>query len=113
MLAIIREITSGEPCGNANATRRSSNGTEDVGATQANSVHFETLRKYGIRRDDLLDACTSVYVGAWLYAKKVRKYGNTWTAVGAYHSETPHLRDAYANRIKRWIDEWAREGRLQ
>jgi hypothetical protein len=50
---------------------------------------------------------------AWLYAKKVRKHGNTWTAVGAYHSETPHLRDAYAKRIKRWIDDWRREGRLQ
>ena len=41
----------------------------------------------------------SYFVGAWLYAKKVRRHGNTWAAVGAYHSETPHLRDAYARKI--------------
>lgn len=52
----------------------------------------------------LLDACVPNYVGTRTYARKIKKHGNTWAAVGAYHSETPTLRDAYARRIHDIVD---------
>ena len=54
----------------------------------------------GVAPPELLDQCKNVFVGAWHYKKMIRKYGNTWEAVGAYHSETPALRDAYARDIQ-------------
>lgn len=34
------------------------------------------------------------------------RYGNTWQAIGAYHSETPHLRDEYARNIHAVLVSW-------
>ncbi len=36
-----------------------------------------------------MQPCVSVYVAAWRLREMTNKYGNTWAAVGAYHSETP------------------------
>jgi hypothetical protein len=36
----------------------------------------------------------------------MNKYGNTWQAVGAYHSETPALRDKYAQQIVAILRKW-------
>lgn len=110
---VLRAIAAEESSFKADAVGRNTNGSEDVGVTQTNSVHFEELRRYGIGRNDLFDACTSIYVAGWLLQKKIRKHGNTWTAVGAYHSETPEKRDSYAKRIKRTIDAWARAGHIK
>ncbi|WP_194725914.1 lytic transglycosylase domain-containing protein [Noviherbaspirillum malthae] len=110
---ILRAIAAEESSFKPNAVGRNSNGSEDVGVTQTNSVHFEELRRYGIGRNDLFDACTSVYVAGWLLQKKVKRHGNTWTAVGAYHSETPEKRDSYARRIKRTIEAWTRAGYIK
>jgi soluble lytic murein transglycosylase-like protein len=75
---------------------KNTNGSVDVGCMQINSVHFKELARHGVFPNDLLDQCKNIYIGAWHYKKMVRKYGNTWEAIGAYHSETPHLRDRYA-----------------
>lgn len=75
---------------------KNTNGSVDVGCMQINSVHFKELSSYGVFPPDLLDQCKNIYIGAWHYKKMIRKYGNTWTAVGAYHSETPKFRDPYA-----------------
>lgn len=76
------------------------NGSVDVGCMQINSVHFPELANYGVAPRELMDQCKNVFVGAWHYKKMVRKYGNTWAAVGAYHSETPALRDKYAQEVQ-------------
>jgi hypothetical protein len=34
------------------------------------------------------------------------KYGNTWQAIGAYHSESPKHRDAYARSIQQILLSW-------
>ena len=91
------------------AVRKNSNGSYDIGLTQTNSVHLKELAKFGIGPRHLQDACVSAFVGAWLYRKKVVKHGNTWVAVGAYHSETPHLRDAYARRVHAIVLRWHRQ----
>jgi hypothetical protein len=71
------------------------NGTIDIGATQTNSQHFKTLAKWGIEPGHLYDFCLSTFVGAWLYRSAIQKFGNTWFAVGAYHSVTPHFNARY------------------
>lgn len=85
---------------------RNTNGSVDVGCMQINSVHFRELERHGIFPHDLLDQCKNIYIGAWHYKKMVRKYGNTWTAIGAYHSETPHLRDRYAQGVFRILKKY-------
>lgn len=104
---ILRGIAMVESGGcRGNLVNRNSNGSVDVGCTQTNSIHFKELRKYGIAANDLMDACNSIYVSGWLLKKKMLRHGNTWKAVGAYHSETPHLRDAYAAKVRRYTNQW-------
>lgn len=73
---------------------------EDIGLMQINTVWMSQLARYGITRDALLrDACLNVMVGAWILAQQQAKFGNTWYAVGAYHSQTPALNQRYAHRV--------------
>lgn len=92
---VLKAIVRHESRGRAGTVTQNSNNTIDVGLTGINSVHFAELRQKGVAPEHLLDECVSVYVGAWKYAKKVYKYGNTWRAVGAYHSETPYYNSRY------------------
>lgn len=92
---ILRAIVRHESRGHANTVARNTNGSIDVGLVGTNSVHFDELIKKGIAPAYLLDECVSVYWGAWNYSKKVYKYGNSWMAVGAYHSETPYFSARY------------------
>lgn len=84
---------------------KNTNGSVDVGCMQINSIHFKELAKHNVHPDDLKgDQCKNIFVGAWHYKKMILKYGNTWTAVGAYHSETPFYRDRYSNSVyKIWL----------
>ena len=50
--------------------------------------------------------CANVYIAAWHLRQQMNKYGNTWQAVGAYHSETPALRDQYAQQIVGILRKW-------
>lgn len=92
---ILTAIVLHESRGRPSTINRNSNGSIDVGLTGINSVHFLELQRKGVAPENLMDECVSVYVGAWTYAKKVFKYGNTWQAVGAYHSETPYYGQRY------------------
>ena len=75
------------------------NGSTDFGLTQINSVWLPHLKKFGINAKNLMDPCTNLHVGAYILALSVRQYGNTWNAIGAYHSSTPARRDRYAQSI--------------
>jgi soluble lytic murein transglycosylase-like protein len=82
------------------------NGTIDIGLMGINSVHLRELGGYGIPPGRLGEACTNAYVGAWFLRRKIDKYGNTWQAVAAYHSETPEIGAGYAQRIQRILAGW-------
>lgn len=88
------------------AIGRNTNGSVDLGAFQTNSVHLPELAKYGINAQDLMNGCVSAYVGAWRLRSMINKYGLSWNAVGAYHSETPQLRDRYAAAIQGILIQW-------
>jgi soluble lytic murein transglycosylase-like protein len=89
----------------ANATNVNTNGSTDMGMMQINSIHLPELKRYGVKATDLYDGCKNVYTGAWILRKQMDKYGNSWQAIGAYHSATPSFRDAYALRVRNTV-QW-------
>lgn len=88
------------------ALARNANGTWDIGAFQINSIHLARLAAAGIDLHALRDGCTSADVAASHYAEQVRRDGNTWQAVGAYHSRTPSRAAWYANAIAEQLMRW-------
>ncbi|AEG67913.1 lytic transglycosylase domain-containing protein [Ralstonia solanacearum] len=103
---VLRAIVWFESKGDPRAVHRNADGSVDIGQAQINSIHFGTLAHYGVPRHALTDACVNIYVAAWLLKQKMVKHGNTWRAIGAYHSETPAQRDAYARSIQRVLVTW-------
>lgn len=79
---------------------------ESIGIMQINSWWFPKLQGAGISREHLWDACTNIRVGAWILSQEIRRYGNTWTAVGAYNS------GALTEKTKKWkIEEYKKYAR--
>jgi soluble lytic murein transglycosylase-like protein len=64
-------------------------GNQALGQMQINTIHLPKLRPFGIDREDLFNACVSQYVGAWVLADCIQKFGTTWKAVGCYYTG-PH-----------------------
>ena len=102
---ILRAIAAVESHGNPQAIHHNRNGTTDIGELQINSIHLRELAAFGIRAKDLLDECVNVDVAAWHLKKQMLAFGNTWDAVGAYHSRNPRLRDEYAKLVKAKLEE--------
>ncbi|MBR7895499.1 lytic transglycosylase domain-containing protein [Burkholderia multivorans] len=103
---ILRAIAWQESRNRPSALNKNTNGSVDYGLMQINSVHLSALSRYGIDRDTLMEPCKNVYIAAWHLRQKMNRYGNTWQAVGAYHSETPALRDKYARQIAAILAQW-------
>jgi soluble lytic murein transglycosylase-like protein len=103
---ILRAIAWQESHNRPDAVHRNANGSTDYGVMQINSVHLPVLSQYGISQSTLMEPCKNVYIAAWHLRQKMNKYGNTWAAVGAYHSETPPLRDQYAEQIAAILRKW-------
>ncbi|WP_322042099.1 lytic transglycosylase domain-containing protein [Paraburkholderia sp. J67] len=107
---VLRAVAWRESKGDASAVNRNTNGSIDVGQAQINSIHFSELARQGIPHRALTDPCVNIFVAAWLLKQKMVRYGNTWRAIGAYHSESPGERDAYARSIQAILVSW---GQLQ
>ena len=87
------------------------NGTWDLGPFQVNTVHLRELAAMGISPDVVLrDGRVNAHAAAWLLRKEYRRTSNLWQAIGAYHSRTPHRRDAYIRRVKSNLERLKREG---
>lgn len=103
---VLRAILQVESGFNPKAINKNRNGTVDVGIAQMNSMHFKELRKYGVAPDDLMDACLATYVAAWHLRKQLSAHGNTWFAVGAYHSATPCFNRRYVSLVWNVLLKW-------
>lgn len=89
------------------ALARNANGSIDVGAFQINSVHLQELGRFGIDRTALADGCISADVAAWHYRRQIDLLGDSWQAVGAYHSRTPARAAWYANQVAAILMRWS------
>lgn len=96
---VLYAIAQQESSLNPRAVNSNGNGSTDFGLTQINSLWLPHLKQFGINAENLMDPCTNLHVGAYILALNVRQHGNTWNAIGAYHSNTPSLRDRYAQSI--------------
>ncbi|SMG37440.1 lytic transglycosylase domain-containing protein [Paraburkholderia susongensis] len=103
---ILRAIAWQESHNRPDAQHKNANGSTDYGVMQINSIHLPVLAQYGISQGTLMEPCKNVYIAAWHLRRQMNKYGNTWQAVGAYHSETPALRDKYAQQIVAILRSW-------
>lgn len=99
LLKAIAKVESSENPNAININRQFKTHNEDIGLMQINSRWLPELQNYGISREHLLDACVNAHVGAWILSRQIKVYGNTWKAVGAYHSATPALNSKYAHRV--------------
>ena len=68
------------------AINHNTNGSVDVGLMQINSRWFPQLAVMGVQPGDLWNPYINIYVGAWVLAGEIRRFGYTWQAVGAYHA---------------------------
>lgn len=80
-------------------------GSYDIGCMGINSSWLPLLRtKFGITEQDLYQPCTNIHVGAWLYARNIRQFGDDWRAIGAYGAVSEHKRIEYAWKINSKLD---------
>jgi hypothetical protein len=96
---LLRSIAYYESHLNPSAIHRNENGSVDIGLMQINSIHLRSLTERGIDRAMLADASVNADVGASLLRQHIDEYGETWQAVGEYHSHSPAFRSQYAHAI--------------
>src|ERR1700674_5544774 len=65
-VTILQAIALVESSGNAKAIGKNVNGTVDYGMMQINSSHLKELKRYGVTKQDLMNSCKNVMIGAWL-----------------------------------------------
>ena len=102
---LVRVIAQKESGMRANAVNVNADGSEDIGLMQVNSSELPTLARFGIGRAQLFDACVNAYVGTWILASKIRRFGPTWKAVGAYNASSGAKQLVYANDIYRRLQQ--------
>jgi soluble lytic murein transglycosylase-like protein len=104
---LVRAIAQKESHMRADAVHVNTDGSEDIGLMQVNSDELPNLARFGIGRDQLFDACVNAYVGTWILARKIRRFGPTWKAVGAYNASSGSKQLVYANDIYRRLQQVA------
>ncbi|MBU6486205.1 MAG: lytic transglycosylase domain-containing protein [Burkholderiales bacterium] len=98
---LVRAIAQQESSMRAETVTVNNNGTVDIGLMQINSSWLPMLARFGVSREQLLNGCVNAYVGTWILASNIRRFGPTWKAVGAYNATSTAKQLIYANAIYR------------
>jgi soluble lytic murein transglycosylase-like protein len=98
---VLWAISKNESNHNPLAVNENKNGSVDFCHMQINSGW---IKKIGTQRwENLTDKCFCTKMGAWILADCINRYGNTWKAIGCYHSPTGEIQERYANKISKII----------
>ena len=85
--------------------RENSNGSYDMGPMQINSLWVDELAgRLDLSSADVTlrlvyDPCFNVGVAAWILSGHITDTDSYWQGVARYHSRTPELGRAYAERV--------------
>jgi soluble lytic murein transglycosylase-like protein len=102
---LLRAIAQVETGLRALPPSRNPDGSVDTGIMRINSGWLPVLRQYGISDLALQDACQNILVGAWILAGNRQRFGDNWTAVGAYNVGCKKL-DAQECERRRGVYSW-------
>lgn len=75
------------------------NGSCDYGLMQINSIHLPMLGNIGVKKEDLLDPKTNVYVGTWVLKNCIKRHGFNEYALNCYNGKLRN--NPYANKVLR------------
>lgn len=114
LIRAILRVEGGQP-GRVSGNR---NGSFDIGPMQINSLWLPEIRRRGGSLELILHhRCANIEFGAWLLGRELAgldpsriDHATFWRAVANYHSRTPALNRAYAERVWR---AWQREMRVR
>lgn len=108
VLPVIQSIEGGS----AGMVRPDSNGTDDLGVMQVNTIWLPALaRRSGLPREEVRqrmidDPCFNIAAAALILRTYLAQdHGNLDAAIGDYHSHTPALNIAYLARAERHAQE--------
>lgn len=92
--------------GRVGTVSRNRNGTEDLGVMQVNTIWIRPLAQYTglseamVRERLINDPCFNIAAAGAIFRHKLdRRRGDVLSAVGDYHSRTPHRHEAYLSRV--------------
>jgi len=100
-VTLLKAIAQVESAHNPRAVNFNANGTRDLGLMQINSSWLPLLRKMSVTEQALWDPCVNTLVAAWLLSENFKRWGNTYRALGAYHSPNAERQLRYATRVIR------------
>jgi hypothetical protein len=87
---------------------KNTNGSEDVGVLQFNTIYLKGLRRYGITADDVAQTgCYPYQLAAWrIHQHLEHDRGDIWTRVADYHSYTPKYNTIYRAALIKKSQKW-------
>lgn len=91
--------------GSVGMASKNTNGTEDLGPMQINTIWVPELARYWNVPQDTAkrlvrdDACVNIGVGAWILRKKINDTGSLYKGIAWYHSATPKFGTVYRQKV--------------
>lgn len=97
--------------GNTGQFVGNTNGTQDIGAFQINSIHLPRAQKYQATRQDLATrGCYNAEFAAMLLSEALRhpskQSKDAFTRAAGYHSWTPKHNAVYRKKLIKYLGEW-------
>lgn len=97
---LLMAISKTESSFNIYAINVNKNKSTDIGIMQINTFWLDTLKKYNIYQKDLFNACTNIFVGAWILKQNINHFGYNIDGIGAYNSpRNVKIRRNYATKV--------------
>jgi len=95
---LLRCIAETESSLNVNAVHKNNDHTYDVGIMQINSFWKDILKE---RRWELTvkNPCYNIFVGAWILADCIQRFGYSWQAVSCYHTGGKCFSTVYVEKV--------------